>query len=844
MEHRFSPFSPMSAIAPIVSEEEQKFRYQPSAGAWDEMFAADGSVRAHWQAFAEMLPALGQTGMEDNAATIARLLRDHGATYNVYQDTGAAGRPWFLDAMPVLISSNDFATVERGLQQRMRLMQAIMDDVYGPQRLISESWIPPRLLFANPGYLRQVKDVALDDDGIYNLATDLVRDGNGQWVALADRSQMPGGIGYALENRIVLSQAFPHEFKQCHVQRLASFFEKEREIFREMASRHRHTPNVVMVTPGPHHRNYFEHAFKARYLGFPLVEGADLTVRDTRLFMKTLEGLRQVDVLIRRVEDASCDTLELDPSCWSGVPGLLESWRNGRVRIANQIGSGVMEAAAWLPFLPNLCRQLLGEELLIPSVSTWWCGQPEVFAKVMREPRRWIFKRAFLGDDRPAQSTASMEEKALQSLLAEIARDPEAWVAQESMTLSNAPIWTGHGLEPRSFVWRAFVCGTKQESHVMPGGLGRVSPTSAGFLVTMDAGAISKDVWVISDHEVAPKTLLSGRTEALRVSRPPGDVPSRIADHLFWLGRYAERMEQTTRVLRMLSKRLVGEGGDLQMNELRDGLRLAQEVKLLDESLDVSGAPYLIYREIKDLMDKRERLDGVADLMGKLRYNAAAARDRLSDDTWRLFNQLQEEVSTPSAQSTAYSITAKLDRLILDMAAFSGMQSENMVQGHGWRFLELGRRIERGTASATFLQAAIQLCQREKESVLVPLLEIFDSTMTYRRHHFAKPKLLQVLDLLMLHAANPRSLAYQLHAIQHQALLLPQGSSPSGPSAFVAAIDAIVAKLQHTDLSAWESHPQRFSFLQETCATFIADLESLSHQLTEDYFSHATRRSR
>lgn len=843
MDLRFSPFSPMSGIAPMASEEERRFRYRPAPGVWDEMFAADGSVRPHWLPFAEMLRHLGVAGMEDNAATIARLLRDHGVTYNVYQDTGAAGRPWFLDVMPVLVSSSDFATVERGMQQRMRLMQAIMSDVYGPQRLITESWIPPRLLFANPGYLRQVKDVALDDDFIGNMATDLVRDAEGRWIALADRCQMPGGIGYALENRIVLSQAFPQEFKQCHVQRLASFFERERDILREMAPVHRHTPNVVMVTPGPHHRSYFEHAFKARYLGFPLVEGADLTVRDTRLFMKTLEGLRQVDVLIRRVEDFSCDTLELDPSCWSGVPGLLESWRNGRVRIANRVGSGVMEAAAWLPFLPNLCRQLLGEELLIPSVPTWWCGQADVLADVMKNPRRWIFKRAYLGDDRPAQSTASMEEKNLKALLAEIAADPEAWVAQEAMVLSSAPFWTGRELEPRSFVWRTFVCGTKHETHVMPGGLGRVSPSSEGFLVSMEAGALSKDVWVISDHEVAPKSLLSGRTEALRVSRPPGDVPSRIADHLFWLGRYAERMEQTTRVLRMLSKRLVGEGGDLQMHELRDGLRLAQQVKLLDESLDVSGAQYLVYQEIRELMDKPARIDGVADLMGKLRYNAAAARDRLSDDTWRLFNQLQEEVSAPLPQSTAYSITSKLDRLILDMAAFSGMQSENMVQGHGWRFLELGRRIERGTASATFLQAAIQLCQ-ENETVLVPLLEIFDSTMTYRRHHFAKPKLLQVLDLLMLHAANPRSLAYQLKAIHHQAELLPQGSSPTGASTALSAVEKMVDQLQQMDLASWEDHPERFGFLQKTCEQFIEHLEALSHQLTEDYFSHATRRSR
>jgi uncharacterized alpha-E superfamily protein len=377
----------------------------------------------------------------------------------------------------------------------------------------------------------------------------------------------------------------------------------------------------------------------------------------------------------------------------------------------------------------------------------------------------------------------------------------------------------------------------------MPGGLGRVSPVREGFLVSMVAGSLSKDVWVVSEEEVVPKTLLGDRSEVLRVSRPPGDVPSRIADHLYWLGRYAERMEQTTRVLRMLSKRLGGEGSEQQMRELRDGLRLAQEVKLLDERFDTTDPNTPVQEEIKDLMDKPDRCDGVSDLLEKLRFNAAAARDRLSDDTWRLFNQLQEEVAAPLAHGGSYAITAKLDRIILDMAAFSGMQSENMVQGHGWRFLEMGRRIERGTANATFLDAAVHLCETD-EAVLVPLLEIFDSTMTYRRHHFAKPKLLQVLDLLMLHSANPRSLAFQLEAMQRQALLLPQGSSLSGSTSAVQGVESLLALLHEVDLTALESLPQRFTLLRQSCAQFINGLETFSNQLTEDYFSHATRRSR
>ena len=790
-----------------------------------------------------MLCEMGADGVRRNADGIERLLRDHGVTYNAFQDAGAAGRPWYLDPLPVIIHAADFAAVERGLQQRIRLYRAIMADVYGPQQLLKQSWIPPRLLYANPGYLRQVCDAMVDDDWIYTLATDLVRSPHGQWMALADRCQMPGGIGYALENRIVMSQAFPREFKDCRVQRLASFFEREREIFREMADVHRHTPHVVMLTSGPFHRSYFEHAFKARYLGFPLVEGADLTVRDRRLFMKTLEGLRQVDVVIRRVEDASCDSLELDAGSFHGVPGLLESWRNGRVKMANRIGSGVMEAAAWLPYLPLLCQKLLGEELWIPSVPTQWCGLPEVWQEVVTDPERWVFKSAYGSSKRPAVSAASLTDARRAELLAEVAANPEAWVVQESLALSNAPVWTGERLEPRPFVWRSFVCGDAQHSYVMPGGLGRVSPFKEGFLVSMGAGAISKDVWVIAENEVLHKSLLAERNEKLRISRPPGDVPSRVVDHLFWLGRYAERMEQTTRVLRMLSKRLGGEGGEMQTSELCAGVKLAQALELLErESASVTELDHM-RDQIIDSIYNPKRHDGVADLMEKLRFNAASARDRLSDDTWRLFHLLQDVVRAPLEYVSSYHITTKLDRIVLDLAAFSGMQSENMVKGHGWRFLEMGRRIERATANATFLHAAIALC-RETDAILVPLLELFDSSMTYRRHHYAKPKLLPVMDLLMLHAGNPRSLAYQLEALHHQATLLPPGSAVEG-AANVASITAqMLATLRHIDLATVNEHQSEFSLLGECCADFVTQLEALSNQLTEGYFSHAARQSR
>ena len=821
----------------------QGISYQPPAGVWDEMMDRKGAVRPHWAKFFSSLGKLGASGIKGHSQTIERLLRDHGATYNVYHDAGAVGRPWTTDALPALVAPQEFARLESALQQRIRLFRAILEDAYGAQRMLHKGWIPPRLLFANPGYLRPVHDVHTQEGFLFLMATDLVRNPQGTWLALCDRTQMPSGLGYSLENRIVLSQVYSRDIKQCQVHRLAGFFERFRDELREMAPPFREAPNVVILTPGPQHRGYFEHAFKARYLGFPLVEGADLTVRDRRLFLKTLEGLRQVDVLIRRVEDNLCDSLELNSTARTGIPGLLEAWRSGRVSIANGIGSGLMEAPAWLPFLPSLCRNLLGEELALPGVPTWWCGQRSEMEMVLAAPRRWVFKRAYFDVDRPSQLAASMDDLELAELTAEIRAHPESWVAQEAQTLSTTPVAINGSLEPRSFILRCFSMGTSRGCHVMPGGLGRVSPDKEGFLVTMHAGATSKDVWVLSDNEVAFKSLLGERPEVLRVARPPGEVPSRIADHLYWLGRYAERLEQTSRVLRMLCQRLAGEGGEEQAREMTLGLRLAREIKLVDARFDIHGGFNLVREEISQLLENPTRKGGVPDLLARLRQNAVAARDRLSDDTWRLFNRLSENTTVSPEASEPVALIAKLDRLILDMAAFSGMQLENMVQGHGWRFLEIGRRMERGWANTLFNRGSIIICG-DDDAVLRPMLEIFDSTMTYRRHHLARPKLLLVLDLLMLNAANPRSLHYQLAAMHRQVLLLPEGSSADDGARARREVETMLARTAQMDLKKLSNTAESRRHLAEFCTWIHGQLELFSNHLTEDYFSHTMRRAR
>ena len=816
--------------------------YRPQPGVYDEMMERTGEMRPHWKIFGQMLAQHATPELRGRHDTIQRLLRDHGVTYNIYDDASGTVRQWALDLMPFIVAANDWNKIAAGLAQRARLLNLVLADIYGAQRLLSEGRLPPSLIFSNPGYLRPVQGIAPPGGNfLMTMGTDLVRDASGAWMALADRTQAPSGKGYTLENRIILSNIFPDEFSASRVQRLAGYFETERESFRALAPSRRGTPSVVLHSPGPYNETYFEQAFKARYLGYPLVEGADLTVRDRRVHLKTLEGLRRVDVIVRRVDDTFCDPLELRSDALLGVPGLVEAWRSGNVSIVNGLGTGVIETPAMHPFLPGLCRHLLGEELLLPSVPTWWCGQKRELQMVLSNPERWVVKPAFARGTREPIFIAETDSRKRAELLEQIRAKPHNWVAQEVLNLSTTPAYVDGALQPRSLVWRTFTNVSGNKCTVMQGGLTRVSPASRGLVVTMQSGGISKDTWVLTDGEVEQTTLLPSQAVVIRPARPPGGVPSRVADHLFWLGRYAERLEQTVRVLRTMLQRLTGEGSELQSRELAACVKLFEALKIdleATQSFDFNSIRSMARKIVEDPKEE----GGIRDLLNRVRFNAAAARDRLSDDTWRLLNRLERDAKLSTKQWFVPDALAMLDSLVLDLAAFSGMQLENMTRGHGWRFLEIGRRLERALGVFTLAGATIA---SENESVLAPMLEICDSSMTYRRLHFARPVLAPVLDLILLNDMNPRSAAFQLHALGRHVSQLQQSPGATFSASEKELADALQSDLASLNLAALaEPDDESRGFVTDLCARLCVNLEKLSDQLSGHYFSHAVRRER
>ncbi len=813
--------------------------------AFQESWLPDGSARGPWRGFLETISKLQIPDLNSRQERAAQLLREHGATYTIYTDQQATERNWRLDIFPHIIGADEWRGLEAGLKQRSRLIRKVVTDLYGERRLLKEGWIPPGLVFANPGFLRAAHGIRpAGGSSLFHHAVDLARGPDGRWVVLADRTQAPSGKGYALENRIVSTSVFGDEFRDLQVQRLAGFFQVERDALRALAPQNKDDPSVVLLTPGPLNESYFEHAYKARYLGFPLVEGADLTVRDRKVFLKTLEGLRQVDVIVRRVDDTFCDPLELRGDTWLGVPGLMEAWRAGTVALANGLGSGVVETPALLPFLPGLCRHLLHEELKIGNAVTWWCGQPRELQHVEANLEHFVLKRAFVGGAGQPVFGALLNSTQKEELLAQVRSAPQNYAAQEVLPLSTAPVFADGKIESRPLVLRCYIVPQGQDFCVMPGGLTRVSPVPSGLVVSMASGGVSKDTWVLSDGPVEQLTLLLSTPTVVRPERHAASVPSRVADHFFWLGRYAERLEDAVRVLRAVLQRLSGEGNEEQARELS---ALVPWLVALGRLPDRFGEKVMhgeLKGELSALIENSRREGSVRELLNRLRFNATVLRDKLSDDTWRLFNRLEADTKPRGSRYRGAEALDLLNTLVLDLSAFSGLEMENMTRGHGWRFLDLGRRIERAMKLMDLLKATVHPPPRN-DAVLWPLLEICDSSMTFRRRYHARPQLAPVMDLLLADDSNPRSLVWQLYQLHRHSAQLPRDGWQGSAGDERRQVDQMLSQLEGTNVTALAiAEDKSPGPIVQFCDFMTSSLIRLSDTITEHYFNHAPPRVR
>ncbi|MGJ4751411.1 circularly permuted type 2 ATP-grasp protein [Leptospira kmetyi] len=749
--------------------------YNPIPSVYDELYDGDGNLRPKYEFLINSLESLSEEELNRRKRDSLRILQENGVTYNVYEEPGAVERLWSLDLFPVLMESKEWEEVERGLIQRAELLDALFKDVYGPRKLLYDKKIPPEILFSSPDFLRQCNGFGHSTTNeLCFMASDLARQENGSFVVIGDRIQAPSGSGYSLENRIVLSRIFPSIYRDSQVHRVALYFRSLRKALQSQSKIQDREPVIVLLTPGAGNETYFEHAYLAGYLGFTLAQAEDLTVRNNFVFIKTVEGLQQVDVIFRRVVDSYMDPLELKGDSLLGVPGILNVIREGNVRVANPIGSGFLENRAIHPFLSSLCRYYLSEDLILPNVRTLWMGNPESMKEVFDRPDRFVFKRAVRDPLEPGVFLSSLPKNEIEEIRKKTILHPEKYVAQEIVSGSTCPVLSGDRLIQGRSVFRAFTTLSENGYMTMPGGLVRVTENVEDLIVTNQTGAISKDLWVLASEEKKDLTLLPGKTERMQIKRSGASIPSRVADNMFWMGRYAERSENQARLLREVILKMI------HMEESYE----KEQVQLLLQTVTHVTATYPGFLQLNlddPLRGAKERMVAQVfspDVAGSIQSDlnsfvrsSKSVRDRLSEDMRYILSVIETE-NTDKLQSYD-EILEYLILLITRLASLSGLGIESMSRETGWYFMNMGKRIERASYTIRLVTSVLNLSTLYNKSMFEALLNINDIKITYRRRYRYRVEAESVLDILLFDESNPRSLAYQLRKLGEYVSYLP-----------------------------------------------------------------------
>ncbi|AEA66707.1 MULTISPECIES: circularly permuted type 2 ATP-grasp protein [Pseudomonas] len=735
-------------------------RYPLTTGTYHELLDDNGAVRPHWRRLFDQLQRSTPAHLIQRQALLARQIQENGVTYNVYADPKGADRPWELDLLPHVIDPQEWKHLSAGIAQRARLLNAVLADLYGPQRLISEGLLPAELVFGHNNFLWPCQGITPPDGSFLHLyAVDLARTPDGRWWVTADRTQAPSGAGYALENRMIVSRAFPELYRDLRVRHLSGFFRTLQETLARQAPSDGESPLVVLLTPGRFNESYFEHLYLARQLGYPLVEGGDLTVRDATVYLKTLSGLRRVHAIMRRLDDDFCDPLELRTDSALGVPGLLEAVRQGRVLVANALGSGVLESPGLLGFLPKINQYLFGEELILPSIATWWCGEPPVLAQALEKLPQLLIKPAFPSQSFTPVFGRDLNEAQRGQLAARMQARPYAYVAQELAQLSQAPVWQaedGH-IQPRAIGMRVYAVSGKDDYRVLSGGLTRVAAEADAEVVSMQRGGASKDTWVLGEQAPGGEQWTAQRTVGVHdlVRRDPY-LPSRVVENLFWFGRYCERCDDSARLLRIMLGRYV-DGDDPQA--LQSAVSLGESLMLLPEEGELHE------RLLAALLGDDWSFSLRSNLQ-RLQWAASQVRGKLSRENWQALVELQREAMELETEEPDFGeLLDFLNRLVMSLAALSGFALDDMTRDEGWRFLMIGRRLERLQFLSSSLAAFLRSDAVFDQAGLEWLLELGNSSITYRSRYLAVAQLIPVLDLLLLDEQNPHAVLFQLKLV-------------------------------------------------------------------------------
>ncbi|MDB5847716.1 MAG: circularly permuted ATPgrasp family protein [Rhodoferax sp.] len=808
-------------------------------------------LTGEWSEFFEHLGRDGFSDLNRRTAQLQRQIRDNGVTYNLYADTDNPQRPWSLDLFPLIVSPESWQQVEAGVLQRVRVLDSVMADMYGPQQLLARGLLPPALVQGHPGYLRSMHGVTpIGGTHLHIAAFDLARGPDGNWWVVSQRTQAPSGLGYLLENRLSISRMFPQAFEAMNIQRLAATYRALVEGLKQMSPAGKDS-HIALLTPGPYNETYFEHAYLARYLGITLVEGSDLTVRDQRLYLKTLKGLEPVHGLLKRLDDQYLDPLELRPDSRLGVPGLLQVIRAGNVLVANAPGSAFLESPALLGFLPALSRHLLGEDLQLPALPTWWCGERAALEGALPDLANCVIKPTYRGTAGHSAFEAvlgrNLSRRELDEWAGRIVRQGDEYTVQAYLPLSQMPTWTNPPnhpprIAPRSMMLRVFAVSDGPRSwRVLPGGLARMVSVHDS-IASMRRGGSSADAWVKTKGEVDRTTLLTSRISPETLTQRKRMVTSRAAENLFWLGRYAERTENSLRLARVILEGLSGDDQSsptllawMRNMAIHNGL-------VLPAVPSATQARRVFERSLIAGLGNVTDVPSVGYNLRSIRHSASALRERLSKEHWNVIVRAEEEFFDRCAENAKDGDFSPLEalRLLEDtsthMAAMTGAQTDRMTRDDGWRLLSIGRHIERLGFLSSALLRGFTAGSMATTGGFEAMISLFDSSITFRAQYQQSRDITALIDLLVLDRDNPRALGWVAHTLRGRLAKLG-GSAPTvlSPLALTVVNPAEwdLARISQPDAAG------RYALLEDLLDQTTDCAYDISDEIGSIYFTHS-----
>ncbi|UZO82361.1 circularly permuted type 2 ATP-grasp protein [Aquimarina sp. ERC-38] len=821
----------------------------------DEMFTRDMQIKPGWKSLSDHINQLGSKELSARQKEIDWMLSENGVTYNVYNDPKGLNRPWNLNIVPFVIEKEEWNRVSEGLKQRVHLLDLILKDIYGERKLISKGILPYEIIYGHRGFLRQCNGISYKTEKRLSIyASDLSRGPDGRMWIVNDRTQAPSGMGYALENRTTSTRVLSDVYQNLHVKKLSGFFRDFNNLLIQSSPKKREVPNIIILTPGPHNETYFEHAYLASFLGYPLVQGYDLVVRNSFLYMKSLNGLKRVDVVLRRVDDAFMDPLELREDSHLGVAGLLDVVRKQNVTIINPIGSGVLENSGLIPFMPAIANYFLGEKLMLPQIATWWCGQEKERKFVLSNLNNHVIKRIDRSNRESIFFCEYLSNKEKSLLKDRIEKEPYLYVAQEKINFSTVPNFTKGSLEPRNMVCRAFALAKEDQYTIMPGGLIRVAPERGNLRVSNQRGGTSKDFWVLTDKEEKETTHIDGIAFSKQTLAGLEDLPSQTAENLYWAGRYISRSLFVCRFLRMTLRQLIKSEKDqnpLENEKLNILLKGVTQITSTFPGFvgDKKNKPVTDVRsELEAVLFDKNKMGSLANTMMMFTNSYYSIRNLWSSDMWHVFKIIQKswsDLEKEGFDGLSYNEIIKfLDKTIVRIIAFMGLIEESILVNQGLLLYFIGLNLEQAVLTISKCRALLTV---EAEGpvayeVLESFLNSHESLNIYRYSYRSYVTIENVIQLILLDATYSRSLTYLVSRILKDVKKLPASGRSMELLAYEKYVFEAYSKLRLTSVEKLTAIDPENIVFRKNLAVLLTEMSNLLYQTSQSvsdiYFSH------